>query len=230
MRILLIDDHTLFREALANLLRERFDHAVVIEANALDDALAKVRHYQDLDLILLDLGLPRTGGLPGLPKLRDRVPDVPIIVVSGEEESAIVAQAIAAGAAGYIPKTSSGHTMELAINLVLDGGIYLPDAIISEMANTSESGTVDDTESKDVAAGPCNGVGLRSLAKEAIKLTPRQLEVLRLLVQGKLNKQIAAELDVKESTVKVHVNDIFRALGCSNRTQAAGAARRFGIV
>jgi DNA-binding NarL/FixJ family response regulator len=212
MRILLIDDHRLFREAIGHVLMKLDDKVVLIEAGTAEEAISMVRHYQDLDLVLLDLGMPGMGGLSGLPRLLEAAPTVPIVVVSGSTHAGDVRSAIGAGAAGYIPKTFSSHELSAALRLVLAGEIYVPPEMLPVL-------------DADRRAGSASG-GEVSAARPEVSLTPRQMEVLRLMGSGLSNKSIASRLDLSEGTVKLHVNAILRALNARNRTEAVVEATR----
>jgi len=217
VRILLVDDHTLFREALLHVLRQFDSTAVVIESSNAREAIRLAAHYHDLDLILLDLTLPGLNGLSALPELHELRPTVPLVILSASEDSADIRQALAAGAMGYIPKSSSSHEMITALRLVLAGEIYVPPAMLAALeALESASSPVDTTT---------------SLEERGIDgLTPRQVEVLRLMAQGLSNKGICKRLNVAEGTVKLHVTAVMRALNTCNRTQAVIEATRRGLI
>jgi DNA-binding NarL/FixJ family response regulator len=212
VRILLIDDHRLFREAIGHVLMKLDERVVLMEAGTAEEAIDMVRHYQDLDLVLLDLNMPGMGGLSGLPKLLELAPTVPVVVVSGSAHAEDVRSAIGAGAAGYIPKTFSSHELSAALRVVLTGEIYVPPALLP---------VVDATRRADAAPqGAAQALG------EEVSLTPRQVEVLRLMGGGLSNKSIANRLNLSEGTVKLHVNAILRALNAHNRTEAVVEATR----
>ena len=217
MRILLVDDHTLFREALLHVLRQFDSTAVVIEAATAREAIRLAAHYHDLDLILLDLSLPGLNGLSALPELHELRPTVPLVILSASEDSADIQQALNAGAMGYIPKSSSSHEMITALRLVLAGEIYVPPAMLAALEALESASSPVDTAS--------------SLEEKGIDgLTPRQVEVLRLMAQGLSNKGICKRLNVAEGTVKLHVTAVMRALNTCNRTQAVIEATRRGLI
>jgi DNA-binding NarL/FixJ family response regulator len=208
MRILIVDDHTLFREALVLLLKE-FDPAVtLIEASTAEEALSALDYYTDLDLILLDLKLPGMDGLSALPLLREASPTVPVMLLSGTEDWAAARQALAEGAAGFIHKSAGSQAMRNALRLVLKGEVYAPLAMLTspELDEPSEPAEI-------ASAGE-------------LGLTHRQLEVLQLMSQGQPNKIIARELGITEATVKLHVSAILQALCVRNRTEAVLEASR----
>lgn len=216
MRILLVDDHTLFREALLHVLKQFDSTAVVIEAATAREAIRLASHYNDLDLILLDLTLPGLNGLSALPELHGIRPTAPLVILSASEDSLDVRQALEAGAMGYIPKSSSSHEMITALRLVLAGEVYVPPAMLATL------------ESLDAVLVEGTTVSMEEGGADG--LTPRQLEVLRLMAQGLSNKGICKRLNVAEGTVKLHVTAIMRALNTCNRTQAVIEATRRGLI
>jgi DNA-binding NarL/FixJ family response regulator len=216
MRILLVDDHTLFREALLHVLRQFDSTAVVIEAATAREAIRLAAHYHDLDLILLDLTLPGLNGLSALPELHELRPTAPLVILSASEDSVDVRQALEAGAMGYIPKSSSSHEMITALRLVLAGEVYVPPAMLAALEGL-EAASVEVTGAA-VEEGGVNG------------LTHRQLAVLRLMAQGLSNKGICKRLNVAEGTVKLHITAVMRALNTCNRTQAVIEATRRGLI
>jgi DNA-binding NarL/FixJ family response regulator len=207
MRILLADDHALFRIGLSHVLQQLGDDVCLIEAGNFEDALARVE--PDLDLALLDLNMPGMDGTAGIARFRDSAIGVPVVVISAIEDAEAIEHLLDAGAVGYIPKSSSTPVMISALRLVLAGGVYVPSQVLRRVeAGSSGRG-------KPAA---------RSL------LTVRQLDVLKLLVQGKPNKVIARELSLSEGTVKIHLASLFRALNAANRTEAVMAAQREGLL
>ena len=204
-RVLIADDHPLYRAALQTILPRACSGARVAEAACQDEVMNQVASDSDFDLIVLDLNLPGATGLSCLRYVHDAAPLTPIIVVSGNDDPATMSEARLAGAAGYVPKSAPGDVLVQAIRLVMAGGTYLPAAAALRHSMSLGSPTADPIGEP---------------------LTSRQMRVLRLLTQGLSNKQIARDLEISEITVKAHVSAIFRKLGVSNRTQAANAARR----
>jgi len=211
MRILLVDDHTLFRDALIPLLGDLNPETKVIEAATEDEAIGATEYYRDLDLILLDLVIPGCDGFRLLGRLRTAVPEVPLVILSGENEPKMVNQALEAGARGYIPKGATVQGAKNALRLVLGGEVYVPLTLLSGSADQPREKETDNM-SGDTG------------------LTPRQLEVLNLLSQGLPNKLIARRLDLSEGTIKLHVSAILRSLGTGNRTEAVREAGRRGLL
>lgn len=207
MKTLLIDDHPLFREGLALLMTSAFPHLEIRQAGSIGQALDKLRGDPDIRLALLDLGLPDSAGTLSLRRLRDAAPELTVVVLSADEAPETVLGAIDDGAAGFIPKTSQPGAMRSALETVFAGGVYLPPRVLGLRA--------------DAPAAPSAEMGLG--------LSPRQLDVLKLLINGKSNKVICRELDLSESTVKTHLAAIFRRLDVNSRTQAVVAAARLGL-
>ena len=220
MKILIVDDHPLIREAMRSVLKQLDGGIEVLEAGTCDEALAVAARESELALVLLDLRLPGTSGLDGLQVLRDRHPSVPVVVLSASEDRSEVMRAIDLGAMGFIPKTQPSGVMIGALKVVLSGGVYLPADVMSQPATpTLPSVTTGETE----------GIYDPKAQGAELGLTPRQAEVLSLLIQGKPNKVICRDLNLAEGTVKIHVAAILKALGVMNRTQAVVAVSRMGL-
>lgn len=202
MHFAIIDDHPLFREALLSTVHVAFPDAHVEEADSLTSACDMLARSDAIDLILLDLSIQGVTGFDGLIQIRGRFPRVPILVVSGLDDAQIVHEAMRCGAAGFVPKASGKGLLTEAITEVLGGGVFLPKEY--RRAQT---------------ARPSRAAGSDMLDRVKT-LTPAQMRVLSLVKHGKLNKQIAYELNVGESTVKAHVSEIMRKLGVGSRTQA----------
>ena len=218
MKILVVDDHPLIREAMRTVLKQLDEGIEVLEAGTCDEALAVAGREPELALILLDLRLPGTSGLDGLQVLRERHPSVPVVVLSASEDRGEVMRALDLGAMGFIPKTQTSGVMIGALKVVLSGGVYLPADVMSQSAAPTATAT---NETEGVYDPKAQGAELG--------LTPRQAEVLSLLIQGKPNKVICRDLNLAEGTVKIHVAAILKALGVMNRTQAVVAVSRMGL-
>jgi DNA-binding NarL/FixJ family response regulator len=198
-RVLIADDHPLMVGGLRQAVLAAAPDAEITVAHDFDSMVAALDASPDTDLVLLDLTMPGVRGFSGLLFLRSQRPATPIIVVSGNEERAVIRHCMEFGAAGFIPKTNSLDTMRAAIAQVLDGGLWTPpDFDLSSAPNGQSS----------------------AMARRLASLTPQQIRVLMMLSQGLLNKQIAYELGVSEATVKAHVSAIFQKLGVESRTQA----------
>ncbi len=210
MKILLADDHPLFREGVKHVLMLLGDEVGIVDAHDYPSLFAEAAGHPDLDLVLADLYMPGMGGHEGVAEFRNQFPDMPLVIMTASESRADARRVLASGALGYVLKSSPSQEMLDALIRVLDGGIYVPPIL-------------DGDEQPD------DPVSLMPLSSQGIRLTRRQLEVFKLLLQGKPNKIIARELDLSEGTVKIHVAAIFRALGVANRTEAAVAAQRFDL-
>lgn len=210
MKILLADDHPLFREGVKHVLMLLGDDVSIVDAHDYPSLFAEAAAHPDLDLVLADLYMPGMGGHEGIAEFRNQFPDTPLVIMTASESRADARRALASGALGYVLKSSPSQDMLDALIRVLDGGIYVPPILEGDEQ-------------------PEDPLSLMPLSSQGIRLTHRQLEVLKLLLQGKPNKIIARELDLSEGTVKIHVAAIFKALGVTNRTEAAVAAQRFGL-
>ncbi|GIU27593.1 response regulator transcription factor [Shewanella colwelliana] len=197
LKIIIADDHPLFRQALVNILTSQFDNVTLFEAEtvtALDEIL---QQHDDADLLLLDLNIPKAHGFNTLVNIRNTYPHIGIVVISGQEDKVTVGKSMSFGAAGFIPKSTSAHQMVKAINSVLAGQQWSP------------------VNSSDLAS-----VTLDSVSSKIASLSPRQHRILMMFADGLLNKQIAYELGLSEATVKAHASAIFLKLGVHTRTQA----------
>jgi DNA-binding NarL/FixJ family response regulator len=210
MKILLVDDHALIRDALRSVLRELVNDAILFEASDCRQAMRLIEQHPDLHLILLDLNLPDRDGLAVLSDLRKHHATISIVVLSAFHERETILRVLDLGALGFIPKSASREVMANALRLIFSGGVYVPPEALAR-AETS------------VAATP----GRRVLPAD-LGLTERQMEVLALMMQGKSNKAICRILDTAEPTVKHHVTAILKALKVANRTEAVIAVGALG--
>lgn len=203
--VLIADDHPLFRSALDRAVRRAVSEYATRHAETLSDALAMLQEIGErTSLALLDIHMPDSQGFAGLIQMRQRWPDIPVIVVSGSETPEVISKAVEFGAAGFIPKSTELPVIVTAIEAVLAGDSWLPPDI--------------DLDS-----------GGSDMAQRLSSLTPAQLKVLTGLSVGRLNKQIAYDMGISEATVKAHVTAILRKLGVVNRTQAVLAAKAMEI-
>ncbi len=221
MKVLLIDDHPLILSALQSVIEGLGSDTTVIGANSARAARETLKADSDFDLVLLDLHLGDADGFDVLVEFRAAYPALPVVVVSASDRSSDVIRAIDAGAMGFVPKRASNETLFEALHMVMSGGIYVPPMTMgSEPAAKPEGDTVpsvlrvvrEQAQDSDFHA---NTVPLADLG-----LTPRQTDVLALLLKGQPNKLIARELNVSVETVKDHVAAVLRTLGVSSRTQA----------
>lgn len=205
LRLVIADDHPLFRGALREAVLGGQADAVIDEVGTFDDLTARLERDPDFDLILLDLTMPGARGFSGLIYLRAQYTAIPVVVVSGNEEPAVIRRCLDLGASGFIPKTMGVGNMRDAIAGVLKGETFVP----PDISLTAKA----DAETDAIIA-------------RLATLTPQQVRVLMMLSEGRLNKQIAYELSVSEATVKAHVSAILQKLGVESRTQAVIAVSK----
>lgn len=204
-RIIIVDDHPLFRGALNQALNVALPNAAIAETGTLDGLTRELAEGPDTDLILLDLTMPGVEGLSGLLYLRAQHPEIPVIVVSANEDAATIRRCIEIGASGFVPKSKPVELIRDAVKQVLTGGIWTPPNLDLDAEGTNEES---------------------DLVARMSTLTPQQVRVLMMLGKGLLNKQIAFELKVSEATIKAHVSAILQKLGVDSRTQAVIAVNR----
>jgi len=228
MRILVVDDHPLIHEALRMILSEysdTVDHESVIGFTEAGNRLAR---SPIIDLMLLDLGLPGFGGIDALTEMRRRFPDTPVVVISACEKADVIHSALEAGAMGFVPKTFKPSAIKTALHYVAAGGVFVPHQALGGKGNGSGNGDAagmsfpSDDEKYPMPASD-------EQVREQLGLTPRQFEVLKLLVSGMTNKRIAHKLGLSDNTVKAHVGAVLRSLDASNRTEAVVMASRYGL-
>ncbi len=203
-KLIIVDDHPLFRGALNSALSDGTGAFDVREVGSLDELNAVLAETKDFDLILLDLTMPGVQGFSGLLYLRGEHPEIPVMIVSAREETAVIQRAIEFGASGFVPKSQPIEVIREAVQRVLDGDVWVPSGL-------DGSGTDEQTS---------------DLVRRLSTLTPQQVRVLMMLGEGLLNKQIAYKLGVSEATIKAHVSAILQKLGVDSRTQAVIAVNR----
>ena len=205
VQIVIADDHPLYRGALQQTIATLVPQATVIDVGTFDDAVAVLAEKGGVDLVLLDLAIPGAQRLSGLVYLRAQYPGTPVVIVSGNDDRAVIRSCMDCGASGFIPKSLGVASIGEAVRSVLAGNTWVPPDI-------------DLSTAGDAAVGDA--------ARRLSRLTPQQLRVLMMLTEGLLNKQIAYELSVSEATVKAHVSAILQKLGVESRTQAVILAGR----
>jgi len=210
MKVLLVDDHVLIRDALRGVLRELTDQATVLEAANFGQAMCLIESHPDLHLILLDLNLPDRDGFATLADLRKRYATISVVVLSAFHDRDNIIRALDLGALGFIPKSAPREVMVNALRLVFAGGIYIPPEALAVVENVERP------------------VARRAVSPADVGFTERQMEVLALMMQGKSNKAISRILNVAEPTVKHHVTAILRGLKVANRTEAVIAVGSLG--
>lgn len=204
MKVLIADDHALYRDGLRQLLIGMAPEPEIIESKSFQETLDALVRTGDVGLLLLDMRMPGMTGIASLRSLLQTAPSVPLIVISASEDPELIREALEAGAMGFVPKSESPRVMRHAIELVLGGGVYVPPVLLD-----------------------LSGAGAESHGGD---LTPRQREVLRLIIGGSSNKEIARDLGLSVATVKAHLSAIFRALEVTNRAQATAKVQRLGLL
>ena len=210
MNILVVDDHPLYRSGVVYTLQNTGMDVHVIECSVLDTAFQRMDDGLAVDLMILDLQMPGYHGLDSLRAVRGRRPEVPVLVLSGNEDPAVVRECIDLGAYGFVPKSAPSDQFHAALSLVLSGGVYLPPTSLS-------------------VGMPATRAQQDAWSRLGAHLTERQRQVLLGIVQGKPNKVIARDLGLSDTTVKSHVAHILDALVVSNRTEAVYALARAGV-
>lgn len=200
-KILVADDHPLFRDAISNIIAESFKGSLIEQTEDIESTLEFVQHNDDLDLILLDLNMPGMSGLQGLLALRNECPTIPVVIISAERDKKTILQTLSYGAVGFIAKSSSKECIVEALESVFAGNVCLPADIMR------------------LPEGPKSNNEFVVLPEKIASLTRRELMVLKNLSQGEANKQIAFNLHISEATVKSHVSSILKKLGASNRVK-----------
>jgi two-component system, NarL family, nitrate/nitrite response regulator NarL len=202
MKLLIVDDHPVFRDGLAALLRQAAEITSVLQASSAEDALRVIGDHDDIDAVFIDLVMPGLTGEAAVRELGRRHPQLPVIVLSSSENPGDVRRVLNAGALGYIPKSASAQTILSALKLVLSGNVYVPPLLVHA---ATEAAPAEE----------------RQEARALAQLTERQIDVLRHVRDGLSNKDISARLGIAEKTVKAHIAAIFKTLNVVNRTQAA---------
>ena len=214
MNILLADDHDLVRDGITSFLKTAAPEVEIAQAKDFAEALSIVDGDTLVELTILDLNMPGMNGLSGLTVMRQKHPEIPVVILSGSVKRSDVLNALEHGASGYLPKTLSGKSLINALRLIMSGEKYIPSALLEDDGSNTRPGEID----------------LDGLAPDnpLRQLTNREREVLALLTKGLSNKEIAKQLTVREITVKVHLTGIFKKLGAANRTQAVKIAMQLG--
>lgn len=202
-RVLVIDDHPLYCDALASSLRHAFQDCQIETASRLNEGLGLLRPDFEPDLVMLDLKLPDVTGISGFLQLRSKLPDTPILVISALTSGDVIEAVMEAGAVGFVPKDVSTQVLQSAFDELLAGRKFLPPGYQSPMRPAPYA------------------VDVKNISEKIAALTPQQTRIMKLICAGKPNKQIAYELSLAEATVKAHITALLRRLGVQNRTQAA---------
>jgi len=213
MKILVVDDHSLITYALSVLFLDLDPAAEVLTTRTAEGGMDLLEKNPDLDLVVLDLGMPGVSGTSLLESMVAHSPEMKILVLSGQQDPRNVMRVLQLGAAGFVPKSMASDTLLAAVKFVLSGGVYIPADLLEEVNRVAMIGTPERP---------------REVGATRVELTERQEQVLHLLARGAPIKIICRELGLSEGTVKTHVTAIYRAFNASNRTEALLAARRHG--
>ncbi|MBE6452371.1 MAG: response regulator transcription factor [Alphaproteobacteria bacterium] len=208
MKILIADDHALFRDGLSLHVEKFAPKAIILQAANFSQAVKIAQSTPDLNLIIIDLDMPDMDWADGIRTLQETAPDTRLVIISATEDVRNIKKALDMGVSGYIPKRSDTKVITSALHLILEGGTYLPPSIMEQASKV-----VASTQSRNNKL-----------------LTPRQEEVLSYVAEGMSNKQIAYKMSVSEATVKLHINALLRAIGATNRTQAVIIAQKRGLI
>ena len=209
MKVLIADDHALFRDSLSRQMEQINPECIILQASNFNQALKFVESDNKITLIVMDLDMPDMNWQEALKELKAKAPHAKFVVVSASENSATIRKSLEMGVSGYIYKRSEPEVLNSALRLILEGGTYLPPSVLQPSTGT----LVQDSN-----------------YRTGKSLTNRQNQVLGLVAQGLSNKQIAYEMGVSEATVKLHINALLRSVGATNRTQAVIMAQKMGII
>lgn len=208
MKVLIADDHALFRDGLSLSLEKLDSSATILQASNFAQALKILDTEQRFDLIIVDLEMQDMAWEEWLDAVKAKAGDARIVVISASENVHNIRESLERGVSGYISKRADSKILTNALKLILDGGTYIPPMMLGKNLNNSD--------------GVVKGKGKN--------LTNRQFQVLELVAKGMSNKQIAYEMGVSEATVKLHINALLRSIGATNRTQAVVTAQKMGII
>ncbi len=212
MKVLIADDHALFRDGLSLHLEQIDPQAVIFQAGNFSQAMKIIDDEKKLDLIIIDLDMPDMDWEEALKEIKEKTDGARLVIISASEDSRSIRKSMEYGISGYIPKRSDTKVLTGALKLILDGGTYLPPSVL---------------DNGHAVSGYNANANVRAKGKT---LTNRQAQVLELVAQGMSNKQIAYEIGVSEATVKLHINALLRAVGATNRTQAVITAQKMGLI
>lgn len=215
IKVLMVDDHALFRDGMRYVLQQLADEVEVLDANNFLEGMKQAANNPDLDLALLDLNMPGSEGAASIRDFHENNPGIPLVVVSGSDQREDIEKVMEYGAMGFISKMSSSKIMLSALRMVMDGGVYLPPQLLQQaMAGLDQGGAADKRSDRPNKNG----------------LTTRQMQTLQLLAEGLSNKEISKKMNLAEGTVKIHTAAVYQALRVGSRLEAVSAARRLGYL
>lgn len=210
MKVLIADEQSLFRDGLALRLKQIQPDINIIQAANITEAQKLISKETDIDVVIFDIDMTEFTPLETLNKIKALLPETKIIAISNSEDTRTIKKILSFGVKGYIPKRLDSNILGGALKLILDGGTYIPAALLNNFSPTDSCKQTDGILKKN--------------------LTNRQSQVLDLIAQGKSNKQIAYDMGVSEATVKLHINALLRSLKVNNRTQAVITAQKMGLI
>ncbi len=214
IKVLMVDDHALFRDGMRYVLQQLADEVEVIDSGNFVDGMKQAANNSDIDLALLDLNMPGSEGVKSILTFHESNPGIPLVVVSGSDHREDIEKVMEYGAMGFISKLSSSKIMLSALRMVMDGGVYLPPQLLQQAIAGIDQGGADK----------------RTLRSNKNWLTTRQMQTLQLLAEGLSNKEISERLNLAEGTVKIHTAAVYQALRVNSRLEAVSAARRLGFL
>jgi DNA-binding NarL/FixJ family response regulator len=214
IKVLMVDDHALFRDGMRYVLQQLADEVEVIDSGNFVDGMKQAANNPDIDLALLDLNMPGSEGVKSILTFHESNPGIPLVVVSGSDQREDIEKVMEYGAMGFISKLSSSKIMLSALRMVMDGGVYLPPQLLQQAMVGLDQGAVDK----------------RTVRSNKNWLTTRQMQTLLLLAEGLSNKEISEKLNLAEGTVKIHTAAVYQALRVNSRLEAVSAARRLGFL
>lgn len=215
IKVLMVDDHVLFRDGMRYVLQQLADEVEVIDCGSFQEGMDQAAANPDLDLALLDLHMPGSDGVKSVLAFHQSNPSIPLVVVSGSDQRDDIEKVMEYGAMGFISKMSSSKIMLSALRMVMEGGVYLPPQLLQQALAGMDQGVVTDKRTERV-----NKSGL----------TTRQMQTLQFLAEGLSNKEIAKKMNLAEGTVKIHTAAVYQALRVNSRLEAVSAARRLGFL
>jgi DNA-binding NarL/FixJ family response regulator len=215
IKVLMVDDHALFRDGMRYVLQQLADEVEVIDSGNFVDGMKQAASNPDLDLALLDLHMPGSDGVKSIQAFHESNPSIPLVVVSGSDQREDIEKVMEYGAMGFISKMSSSKMMLSALRMVLDGGVYLPPQLLQQaMQGLDQGSNLDKRTARQGKSG----------------LTTRQMQTLQLLAEGLSNKDISDRMNLAEGTVKIHTAAVYQTLRVNSRLEAVSAARRLGFL
>ena len=210
MKVLITDEQSLFRDGLSLRLKQINQDIAILQSSNLTDMQKILSKEPDIDILILDIDLAELNKAEIINKIKNLVPNTKIVTISASEDTKNIKKILSYGVKGYIPKRSDSNILSGALKLILDGGTYIPPAMLESGIDCNNSNHIYNPLKKN--------------------LTNRQSQVLDLIAQGKSNKQIAYDMGVSEATVKLHINALLRSLKVNNRTQAVITAQKMGLI